>query len=291
MNSGSQPDYRQTFLSGFALKRLTIIVKHSIFGAPFEGATSTESDRVREERYSVHCSLDSKTTNVIKYTRVLYGDKRKYSYQNTEAIKVYNQFAIIFMRRSGDLSDSRYLVNSNGPVISLGSYDPAYFQIAYMVLVAAHDRKFVIPRLWYVKLVQIPFARFRLIVLWQFMSFTGDITTRSVMPVTFSQEQISAESNLWSKVSMAHMSVGSSEVHAMHIFTTSKYNLAHSLIDTYWRQTNESDKTVYEDMKSALKALDIYTLNGTPFSDDHIALLRTIERFINRRRKKRSLST
>jgi hypothetical protein len=267
---------------------LTIVVKHSLFSTQEEGGVSTEADRIIEERFSVHCSPNSDRANGIKYTKVA-GDSKNSSYQYTEAIKVYKQFAIVFMRRNGNISDDRYLLKREKDVfISLGPYDPTYFHIVYMVLISSPDRQFIIPPLSYINSVQRVFTRFKVVVLWQFMMFSSDLTTKSLVPKTFHKDDIAAERDLWTRVSMARMAVGVSEIYALSLFTKYKFELAHSLIDMYWRKASAAEKEEFEDMKESHKALDIYVLKGTPFSDEHVTLLQSVQRFIKRRQKKRS---
>jgi hypothetical protein len=266
-----------------ATKDLTIILKHSLFASSHEGALSTEEDRVIEERFSIHCSPQSERTNGVKHTRVIFGNKRHVTYQYTEAIKVYNQFAFAFMRRNSDISDDRYLIKSGASIVSLGQYDPAYFQIVYMVLVSAIDRHFVIPPLSYVNLTQVKFSRFCLTVMWQFMAFSGERTTRTVIPKTFHTDEIGAEADQWKKYSMERMSVGVSEIYAMHLFAVYKYDLAHSVMDA---TPNDPNIENCDDFRAIMREIDIYVLDGIPFGANHLELLRTIDKLMKRRKRK-----
>jgi len=194
------------------------------------------------------------------------------------------------MRRNGDLSDDRYLINRDGRVLSLGPYDPAHFSIVYMILVADRDRSFILPHFWYVNCQQVSFRSFRLIVVWQFLPFQGGVLTKTLLPKTFRPQQIAAERNLWTRISMAQMAVGVSELYALELYTRYKYDLAHTLIDVQWLAASEAERRECEDMKTVLKSFDIYTLTGIPFSNEYIMVFQTIKKYIERIRKKRLLA-
>lgn len=270
---------------------LTIVVKSTVFRVSQYGARGTENDRVVEARYSVHCSPSSDRTNGIKFTQILADRRRHNTYNYTEAIKVHNQFAIVFVRRSGDLSDDRYIINNTGgPIIKLGPYDPAYFQLVYMVLVSAPDRHFVVPTLSYINCLQYNFSRFRLVILWQFMCCPEDDLSTSRVPKTFHQNEIEQESDLFKKYAKERMRTGVSENHAVALFTMYKYRLAHSIIDAHWDRMSVAEKQRHATTNAALKALDMYVSNGTAFSDEHIDLLRRVDKFRSRRERKRTTS-
>jgi hypothetical protein len=106
---------------------ITIVLKRPVFSTDGNAAPYSDLDRIREERISVHCSPGS-PTNGIKYTLITEGEQEKNTYQYTTAIKQYNQFAFVIMRRNGDLSNDRYVIKADvSQCISLGEYDPTYF--------------------------------------------------------------------------------------------------------------------------------------------------------------------
>jgi hypothetical protein len=177
---------------------LTIVVKHSLFSTAEEGGPSTEMDTVIEERYSVHLSPESSLVNAIKYTRILKDGRRMITRNYTEAIKLNNCFTGIFIRRPGDVSEERSTFNrTKGVVVSLGDYDPMYFQPVYFVLLGPKDRQFVIPFRTKINTIQTRFKNFTIIVLWQFLAFTGETTSRTLIPKTFTSEEIATNSNKW----------------------------------------------------------------------------------------------
>lgn len=270
-------------------KDLTIVVKHARFAIPDGGFAANEADRVVEERYSVHRSPTSTRTNGIKYTRILGDGRRDHSYQYTEALKIYNHFSIVFIRRSGDISDENYSITKRhrGNIVSLGGYDPQLFQIVYMVLISNPDREFVMPQFAYVNCVHATFSQFRLSVLWQFMAFAGDLSTYSLVPKTFKSEDISVESDTFEEITKLMAPIGVSEAHAVNQFTRFKYDIAHHLIGTYWNALGDDERNRCAESRAAMMALDIYVSNGVPFSSDHLALLAAMTRFVKRLRKKR----
>lgn len=109
---------------------LTLIVKHSPFSGAEEAGPPAEGDAVIEERFSIHISPESSRVNVIKYTQVLKDGRRRITRNYTEAIKIHDRLAGIYMRRNGDMSESRYIVKAKkGKIVSLGSYDPKFLNL------------------------------------------------------------------------------------------------------------------------------------------------------------------
>jgi hypothetical protein len=160
-----------------------------------------------------------------------------------------------------------------------------------MILVGDRDREFSLPPFWYVNSRQVSFRSFRLVVLWQFYPFQGGVVTKSVLPKTFHPEEIALENDLWTRLSMAQMAVGVSEMYARDLFTRYKYDLANTLLDFQWNAASEVEKNQFSDMREALKSFDIYTLTGVPFSPEHAMVLKLAQTYALRIRKRRLLLT
>src|ERR1700688_2796036 len=88
---------------------LTIIIKQ---GGYRTGSNTykvmSPGHEVREQRISIHMSLESTDTNVIKHTQALADGTKLRTYNFSKAIKATNKFAPVFMERCRDLSILRH---------------------------------------------------------------------------------------------------------------------------------------------------------------------------------------
>jgi hypothetical protein len=259
---------------------LTLIVKHSLFSTAEEGGPSTELDTVIEERYSAHLSIESSRINAIKYTRILKDGRQITTRNYTEAIKLNNCFTGIFMRRTGDLSGDRYTFHkAKGTIVSLGSYDQMYFQPVYFVLLGPRYREFVAPSATKVNVTQRQFKMFTVIVLWQFLAFTGETASRTLIPKkTFTQDEISAASPS-ERQSMEAMSIGFMETGALDILDRLKRCFADTLVDASWNRMANEEKLQLARLYSSFKRVDIFTQSGIAFSPEHHKLLLLLSQF------------
>jgi hypothetical protein len=238
-----------------------------------EGAKSTEDDKVIEERISIHQSNNSSKLNALKYTKVMKDGRRLITRNYSEALKVHNRFAGVFIRRAGDVSHNRYAVSpTKGETFSLGKYDPDHFQPVFFVLVGPADRKFGIALPESKNVTQVPFKKFSLVVIWQFLAFTGQTSTRSLMLRTFSEEEI-ASAPTSQRADMLKMQHGFSEVEALETFDSLKSDLALSLLRTTWNILTEEEKREFAPLMLAMMEFDSYVKKGRSFSRHHRELL------------------
>jgi len=257
---------------------LTIIVKHSLFHPEEEGGKSTEADRVIEERFSIHQSKKSNRVNVIKYTKVLKDGRLLNTNNYTMALKGFNQLAGIFIRRGGDLSGDRYIVqHDKGNICSLGKYDPEHFQPIFYVLVGPPDRKLENPFPGNKNIHQVRFTNFSIVVIWQFFAFTGQTSTKSLILKTFSDEEIAA-APLSEQEGMRRMGYGFSEGEAIEAFDHLKRDLALELIRTTWRRSTEEEKKEYAPLIFALQQIDSCLKRGRSFTHEHRLLLSAVQK-------------
>jgi hypothetical protein len=244
---------------------LTIIVKHSRFHTAEDGGASTQNDRVTEERYSIHKSNESPAVNVIKYTKVVANGSLINSNNYTKALKVFNQFAAIVIRRAGDLSDTRYLVPpSKGTIISLGSYNTDICQPVFMVLVGNKDRIFLLKSSTNINVLQRKFSNFNIVVLWQFLALHGEASTKSLNLKTFNDEEIAEMKMLHyaEAEKMAKMSEGVSDIGAIDAFIELRTVLANSLLDSSFSKMSAKEKDENFHMHKTSKELGMYVQNG-----------------------------
>jgi hypothetical protein len=124
-------------------------------------------------------------------------DGKIYSAANyTRAIKKANQFTLLHSQRSADLSDPTYILNKDrGTVFSLGSYNPQLLQLFYQIWVGAAEREF---RYFQLSddfgLIQVPFANFRIILIWCFLTLPSDVTASWQSYETKTDDELAAMS-------------------------------------------------------------------------------------------------
>lgn len=259
---------------------ITIVVKHSIFATKKDGVTYGPEDAVVEEHISIHKSPSSPRTNVVKWTQRLVDGRTFVTRNYTEAIKVHKQFAPIFSRRTGNLLHDRYIISKGrGSRVTLGEFDPEYFQLAYSVLVGPKDIRLASPALATKNVVQIQFGDFTVAVIWQYLAFTGEATSRHLTPTTFSDEEVAA-APIEKQADMYAMRAGIPAARVNGLFEIMKRSLAEELIDATWQALSPIEVEQFAAERFALSHVDLYLKNGIAYSPEHKALVREIQLLI-----------
>jgi hypothetical protein len=253
---------------------LTVVVRHSQFNTP-EG--QPEKIPIVQERCSIHRSPASADINAIKHTKILKGGKSYIHRHYSKALKSRNQFAGVFVRRAGDLSDARYAVDATATCVSLGEYDPEHFQPVYLVLVGPREREFVRPpqpTFQKINFVQSAFQHFSIVVLWQFLMLSGnDKTSRALNFYTFDDDQIANEQDIIERDKKIRASFGFSEHEALAAFAVLKFQLRDQLVDVLSANFTEQEKANYGWMAQRMKQQDLFAGDGRAFTLEHRYLL------------------
>jgi hypothetical protein len=258
---------------------LTIVMKHSKFATDYEGAPSDDSDTVTEEGLSVHRSLQSAENNVVKYTRVLKDGRCLYNMHFTKAIKKNGLFASVFLRRAGNLLDSRYTIDpARGNLISIGRFDPPYFQSVFMVLVGPADISFNPTSDRGINFTQVRFEHFSIVILWQFLMLDSEASSRTLIPKKFKEEEIDAADSAERQL-MADMASGVTEDQAINIFNEIKHEFPQLFLSESWQRLDQSQKIAYWPMQQAMLIADVYSRQRVAFSDEHKELIFRLARF------------
>lgn len=116
------------------------------------------------------------------------------------------------------------------------------------------------------------FRKFRLVILWQFLVFTGGTAIKSFIQRTFSQDEI-ASADPTDRPAMAAMSKGFSDLEAIGVFNSSKYVIADILIDNSWSRLSNEDKIKYLAQYEFYKRYEIYTQEAVSFGTEHVRFL------------------
>ena len=96
--------------------------------------------QIKEQRYSIHPSLDIPDGNLIKSTMRIASGKKFNTHHWTKAIKGGQNYAPMFVQRCPILDSQNYSITNAGiQEISLGNYDPQQFTPFFGVFVAARD--------------------------------------------------------------------------------------------------------------------------------------------------------
>ncbi|MBI1327855.1 MAG: hypothetical protein GC136_09470 [Alphaproteobacteria bacterium] len=125
----------------------------------------------KQQRYSIHSSMNSKTGNLIKHTLELENGKIFEGAHFTEAIKTHDRFAFVYARRTTELFGAHYDVQEDEGdiVISLPDFDPHKYNLCYFVLVSRPDRKIELEEDSFFSYVDHCFANFRVSILYTFL--------------------------------------------------------------------------------------------------------------------------
>jgi hypothetical protein len=139
-------------------------------GIPFGAGIDDRGDPIKEYRYTIHMSPDSKVgINTIKLHHDLENGTTLTAIQYTAAIKQTNSFAPIYARYCSALHDHRYDIKKiNGRYESLGDLNNE-FTLVFAVFVGPTDRLFSAVGSYF-QYRQVKFKEFSVVMLWSFLT-------------------------------------------------------------------------------------------------------------------------
>jgi hypothetical protein len=201
---------------------LTFIIKH---GRHFteDGTYSVPSStdaKIKERRISIHRSPKSQTNiSAIKFTSVR-ADGRVSIYRHyTKAARRRHLFAPLYLERSRDLRDPRYLVESEiDPRFSLGYYDPKHFQLIYKVFVGSALSEFRTYCNHDINLIQIALGDFRIVVMWCFASGPSTPSSHTLGFQTLTPDELNLIPGLEARLAIEAIADGFNENECVGIF-------------------------------------------------------------------------
>lgn len=123
---------------------------------------------IKDNRISIHSTLESSTFNIIK-THIEFegGEKESEYYLKTDAIKSYNKFSHIISLRLSNLADEIYGIKSpkNGyKIVSLGKFNPKKQVPIISVLVGNKESRFICSSAEFIK-VELISTHFKIVIL------------------------------------------------------------------------------------------------------------------------------
>jgi hypothetical protein len=131
------------------------------------GHGASSNIEIKSQRYSIHCSRQSETKiNKIQHTLELENGVIRTEHY-TKAIKHFNQFAGLFIKRCPDLSAPKYVAfNRNEGVLVLDDYNPKTSTLYYMVIIGPKGGNIDIDLVIDINRHSIQFREFSLTIFW-----------------------------------------------------------------------------------------------------------------------------
>jgi hypothetical protein len=130
---------------------------------------SDEDQKITNQKYSVHCSRNSKEQINAIVHRIKFSNGKEIITSNyTKALKQTNKYAAIYAARAPDLSIEKYSVNPDERKhLSLASFETKMGTLYYMISVCNHESEIVSDGNDYL-VKYIPFTHFKLAIIWSF---------------------------------------------------------------------------------------------------------------------------
>lgn len=259
---------------------LQIFLKGPRFHADLSKRRPTESDRVRQQRFSIHRSPNSPTINAIKFTKILSDGRKFFDRQYTEALKVHDAFAGVVMTGFGRPSNDRYNYSpSVGREVRLDTYDPQHFQPAVFIVIGNRERAFRPSEDGSVKILQTQMTAFSIVVMWQFLMFPSKESIRFLSLKTFAEDDL-LQAPHSERAAMERMAEGLNEHFCYDAFTALKRGLAKTRIDEAMQSMPPKSRARHAAMHKTLLEHDVYLTSGVAFSEEHQQMLRSLKPFL-----------
>jgi len=130
---------------------------------------SDEDPKITNQKYSVHCSKNSKEQINAIVHRIKFSNGKETSTSNyTKALKQTNKYAAIYAARAPDLSIEKYRVNPDERKhLLISSFESKMGTLYYMISVCNHESEMVAEGNDYL-VKYIPFTHFKLAIIWSF---------------------------------------------------------------------------------------------------------------------------
>lgn len=179
---------------------------------------ATPNVPIREDRYSIHTSPNSKTGNLIKQTLKDRDGKISHIRHFTEAMKTRDRLAPLYVARTVSLRHDRYISNdSPRTIVDLGAYNPSELTLYYTVFVAREGHVFdsgvLVP---HATSFEQDFSPFRLIVMSSFAAMPSDQIEMTMTVATFHPDKLTPEQLATQSKNME----GESDENARHFLTS-----------------------------------------------------------------------
>lgn len=155
-----------------------------------------ENLKIKNQKYSVHCSPNSKTgINAIVH-RLEYGNKKINTNLYTKALKKNNLFIPLYSARSPNLLNKEYKTDlKRNKIINLGTYDPNISVLYYQIIISNTERDFNISSEIDFNFKSIKFRKFTLTIIWSFGILPSDGTGAKIHFTTLPDETIKNQCN------------------------------------------------------------------------------------------------
>jgi hypothetical protein len=151
---------------------LKLIFRRTLYHNPDNKGDPLAGKLIDEQRYSIHTSPESiHEINTIHHTYRV-GEEILNGYSFTRVIKARSGFVPLFSRRYPNLAMPHYVPSFKRSTIvaHLGEYDPTVFMLLCTVFLGPPGRAFSLYGDNDARAVQYQFAKFSIVVIWNFLS-------------------------------------------------------------------------------------------------------------------------
>jgi hypothetical protein len=159
--------------------------------------------KIERQKYSLHLTPDAPDGNTIHGTTYFTDGSKADRYNFTRALKQYDRFAPIFIRRYPHLSQITRPSPKAAEHVDLGYVESEFFHLLLGAYVSNRDRAFSGMEGTDFSIAQHPIGRFRITVLWCFLGLpphtsghTAHVITERPELVEDPQEQVRNESTM-----------------------------------------------------------------------------------------------
>ena len=205
----------------------------TLMAAPYyreAGNPIVRENLVESQKYSVHMSSRSEySINALHHTLRTTDVVNHPEHHFTEAIKQYQQFALLYAARLADPRENHYIPGpGERETLNLGEYDPEKGTLHYAVFVAASGREFdsAVPSGMHV--AQKTFREFKILILWEVTAIPSCQYGVKVHPHTMPLEAIPEAD----RAVMKNLVAGCTAAECVNLFAECKEIMMQELFST-----------------------------------------------------------
>lgn len=175
---------------------LIIMPKYSDYLREF-GAPPENSDEIKHQKFSIHCSPNSKEFNVCMYNLDLSDGTNIRTPQYTKTIKSDNgKLTVLYFCRSPDLASDKYKLNNKDQnnCVCLDKYDSRTNTLYYGIFICSNSGKsFLSFQNGQLNYKKFRFSNFTILVVWTFQCIPSHFTGAMSRAISIDDKKINQE--------------------------------------------------------------------------------------------------
>jgi hypothetical protein len=254
---------------------LTVVIRHGAFYTNGKTFQPNPADAVVEQRLSIHRSTQSKSDiNSIVYTKRFRDGRKRRTLNYTSALKRDNSFSLLFSQRCQDLRAAIFdMKKSSEKPVSLGSYNPQFFQLIFSIYAGRKERNFTTASEPDLRFLQVPIGLFNIVVVWSFVSLPSNITGNYAAFRTYKPEEIEVMTDPGLKAFLRMASGGFDEEISLIFFRDKRQRL----LEMYFDSINNDFPHMRQVVLPAMRSIASFFAEGDINNPDykaHFARLR-----------------